>query len=60
MSTELLAPGTPEDDDKLSRAILDSVEFIAAAQKKQGVTSTAVKDPERACAILAMICRAIP
>lgn len=60
MSTELLAPGTPEDDDKLSRAILDSVEFIAAAQKKQGVTSTEVKDPERACAILAMICRAIP
>ena len=60
MSTELLAPGTPEDDDKLAKAILDSVEFVRKASKKQGITCTEVKSPERACAILAMICRAIP
>ena len=57
MSTELLAPGTPEDDDKLAKAIYDSVDFVAKENKKRGITSTEVKNPERACAILALICR---
>ena len=60
MSTELLAPGTPEDDDKLAKAIYDSVDFVAVENRKRGITSTEVKNPERACAILAMICRAVP
>ena len=60
MSTELLAPGNPDDDDKLAKAINDSVDFVRAAQKKRKTTSMEITDCEKACQILAMICRAVP
>tara|TARA_Y100001938_G_scaffold151094_1_gene245919 strand:+ start:83 stop:640 length:558 start_codon:yes stop_codon:yes gene_type:complete len=61
MSTELFAPGTPEDDEKLAEAIYDSVCFIAEEKRKRGSTSVLeIRSPERACAILGMVCRAVP
>ena len=60
MSTELLAPGNPDDDDKLAKAINDSVDFVRAAHKKRKTTSMEIMDCEKACQILAMICRAVP
>ena len=62
MGAELTQPGSPEEDLKLAREIADSVEFVAAKNrsKGQGLSILEAKDPERASAILAAVCRGVP
>tara|TARA_R110002020_G_scaffold19754_1_gene67892 strand:- start:232 stop:765 length:534 start_codon:yes stop_codon:yes gene_type:complete len=56
---ELVAPGNPEDDVKLAREIADSVQWVTqmGADRSRRLE---VRDPERACQIIAMLCRGIP
>ena len=62
MSDELIQPGSPDGDLKLAAAIADSVEFVAGKNrsKGQGLSILEAKDPARASAILAAVCRGVP
>lgn len=55
---ELSAPGTPEDDARLASEIADSVSWVAKNSRRSQKLELA--DPERACRIVAMLCRGLP
>ena len=59
VSDELIQVGSPDGDLELAKAISDSVEFMRTGSKATKTMLLEVKDPEKACSILALICRGV-
>lgn len=62
MGSELTTPGNPDDDIKLAEEIAASVEYVAECNRRPGGGESILeaKDPARAAATLAAICRGVP